>query len=344
MYGYRESAKTDTSSFILIAAAFGLLGVMTIVVASRVLFVGLDDPIVPLLEIVFFGLLILQPVLAVLLVVWFRNMANRRPKERAAALHEKDTRLLASQKEDEKAFVSLTTHQLRTPLTSMGWYIEMLLDEYLGKLTDEQRTYLERMHADNRRVIELVGVLDDVSRLEHGLLVSKPRSVDVIALTEGLIRKLRPHMIAKKLSLSAEHARTQLFVYIDPGLFGIALRNVLVNAIKYTPEGGRITVSIDTHRRGAEIAGEIITKDSLLVRVEDTGYGIPAEDRGHIFTKMFRAGNVQEENSDGFGMGLYVVRAVVEQMGGKIWFSSEEGEGTTFYIAVPSLQDAGPRA
>ncbi len=113
----------------------------------------------------------------------------------------------------------------------------------------------------------------------------------------------------------------------DPKLLRMVVQNILSNAVKYTPEGGKIELSIS-----------LADKKNILLKISDTGYGIPKNQQDRIFTKLFRADNVRDKDTDGTGLGLYIVKSIVENSGGKIWFKSsgeEENSGTTFYVELP---------
>jgi signal transduction histidine kinase len=162
-----------------------------------------------------------------------------------------------------------------------------------------------------------------VSRIDLGTLASEPVSLDLADLADSVVGELMPQISERKIKLTKEYARPLTFM-ADPKLMRILIQNLLSNAVKYTPPEGSIAASL------------ILDKKSLHLKVADTGYGIPAAQQGKIFTKLFRADNAKEKEQDGNGLGLYIIKSIVESNGGKIWFESQENKGTTFYIDLPA--------
>lgn len=220
-------------------------------------------------------------------------------------------------------FVSLASHQLRTPLSAITWYGEMLLDEEVGKINDKQRQYLEALYASTQRMVELVQAFLNVSRIELGTFAIEPEPTDLGKIVENVIGELQKHIQDKSLKIAKNYDPHLPLLNLAPNLMTIIFQNLISNAVKYTAEGGTIGLDIKCQ------------KSDILVSVSDTGYGIPKHEQGKIFGKLFRADNVREKVPDGNGLGLYIVKAIVEQSGGKIWFESEENKGTTFYITLP---------
>ena len=224
-------------------------------------------------------------------------------------------------------FVSLASHQLRTPLSTVNWYAEMLLAGDAGELNPNQKKYLDEVYRSNQRMVELVNALLDVSSLELGTFALDPQSVDVRELAQSVIDEQMPQINAKKIIFSFSCAEDIALMQADPKLLRMVFQNLLSNAIKYTADGGKINAVISW-----------ANKRKILVRIIDNGYGIPENQKDKIFTKFFRADNVRSKDTDGTGLGLYIVKSVVENSGGKIWFTSSEKEGesgTTFYVALP---------
>ncbi len=220
-------------------------------------------------------------------------------------------------------FVSLASHQLRTPLTTIGWYTEMLLSGDVGNLNDEQKSYLKEVYTGNQRMVTLVNSLLNVSRIDMGTFAIEPRPTNLTELMAINVKEQRPQLEKKKITLVENYDPELPLVNVDPKLIGIVVQNLLSNAIKYTPEAGKITLSLNKNQEAVTFA------------VADTGYGIPADAHDKIFTKLFRADNVRAKETEGTGLGLYIVKSIVEQSGGKVWFESEENKGTTFYVFLP---------
>lgn len=224
-------------------------------------------------------------------------------------------------------FVSLASHQLRTPLSTVNWYAEMLLEGDVGKLNAQQEKYLNEVYRSNQRMVELVNALLDVASLELGTFVIEPESTNICTLAENVVAEQRPQINARDIQFSFYCAKNISLIQADPKLLRIVMQNILSNAVKYTPLGGNIDFSIT-----------LADKKNILLKMVDTGYGIPKNQQGQIFTKLFRADNVRDKDTDGTGLGLYIVKSVVENSGGKIWFKSEggaENTGTTFFVSLP---------
>lgn len=220
-------------------------------------------------------------------------------------------------------FVSLASHQLRTPLTTITWYAEMLLGGDVGEITEKQKRYIEEIYGGGRRLVSLVNALLSVSRIELGTFSVEPEPSDVVDICMITLKELAHFIEEKKIELTTSFEKNLPQIPTDKNLTKIVFQNIISNAIEYTPEHGKIAVAIKKE-------GE-----NMVFSVADSGIGIPASAQSKIFEKLFRADNAIETRTDGTGLGLYVVKAIVDQGGGKIWFTSKEGEGTTFYVTIP---------
>jgi PAS domain S-box-containing protein len=220
-------------------------------------------------------------------------------------------------------FVSLASHQLRTPLTAIRWYVELLLKETMGPLTPEQRESLEEIHISNLRMIELVSALLSVARIEVGTLTAAPEPLLITQLAHEVVTELKPQILEKEMLFSEKYDPAIPSTPLDPDLTRIVFQNLLTNAIKYTPKGGSVSLQIDCDGK------------YIMIKISDTGYGVPKNQQKQLFTKLFRADNVREKDTDGTGLGLYIVQSIVKNAKGKIWFDSIEGEGSTFYVWLP---------
>lgn len=233
---------------------------------------------------------------------------------------------ITKRKEVDKAkteFVSLASHQLRTPLSAIRWYSEMLLAKGAGVLSGTQEKYIKEVYDANRRMIELVSALLNVSRIDLGTFAIDPRPADISELSESVLKELEHQITAKRLLIKTNYDPAIPKLNVDAGLMRIVFQNLLSNAVKYTGDGGEIRVIL-----GKE-------NERLLITVSDSGYGIPKAQQSQIFTKLFRADNARELDPSGTGLGLYIVKAIMEKSGGSIRFESEEGKGTTFYGILP---------
>jgi two-component system sensor histidine kinase VicK len=222
-------------------------------------------------------------------------------------------------------FVSLASHQLRTPLATANWYAEILLSGDVVRPLPEQIKYLKEIQEANRRMTELINALLNVSRIELGTFAYNPEPADLEKIVDDVASDLRLKIKAKKLNFVKDIQLKDNTVVLDIRNMEIILQNLLSNAIKYTPSGG--TVSIKARRENSH----------LNLSVMDTGFGIPREQQSRIFEKFFRADNIREKETEGTGLGLYIVKALVLRMGGQINFESIENQGTTFNVKMPLL-------
>lgn len=232
---------------------------------------------------------------------------------------------VTKEREIDKAkteFVSLASHQLRTPLSSINWYTEMLLAGDAGKLNEEQINFIEEIAYGNQRMVELVNSLLNVSRLELGTFMVEPEMLDLRKIADEAINELKGKILEKKLKFTKKYDDLQDMM-LDKGLTHIIFQNYLSNAVKYTPDGGEIKLSILKNDKNIEIS------------VKDSGMGITESQHDKIFSKLFRADNVKESDTEGTGLGLYMVKAIVEQVGGRVWFESKINKGSTFYATLP---------
>jgi PAS domain S-box-containing protein len=220
-------------------------------------------------------------------------------------------------------FVSLASHQLRTPLTAAKWYSELLLQSQAKELTPEQREYAQGAYGAVVRTIKLVSSLLNLSRLEMGSIAVEPEKTDITKLSHDLVKELAERIAIRHQRIK-EMYPAKVVMNVDPRLVRIMIENLLTNAIKYTPEHGIIEVSIVKSGR------------DVLIEVRDTGYGIPKEQQDKIFTKLFRADNIRSKTTEGVGLGLYLTKSLVQYSDGEIWFESVENEGTTFHIRLPA--------
>jgi len=220
-------------------------------------------------------------------------------------------------------FVSLASHQLRTPLSAINWYAEMLLSGDAGKLNKDQKSFVNEIYIGNQRMVELVNALLNVSRIELGTLAIDPKIIDFKEISKNVIKELKEEIKRRNIEVRENYSRGLPKIKADPNLSRIILQNIITNAIKYTPEKGTVNVLLKKD------------KDNLIIQISDTGYGIPKDQQDKIFQKLFRADNVREKDTGGTGLGLYLVKSILDQSGGKVWFESKENKGTTFFVHIP---------
>ncbi len=233
---------------------------------------------------------------------------------------------ITKEKEVDQAkteFVSLASHQLRTPLSAISWYGEMLLSGEVGELNPKQKEYLESLYEANRRMVELVNALLNVSRIDLGSFAIEPEPTNLAEIADSVVAELVPGISSKNIEVKKNYDPDLGLINADPRLVRIIFQNLLSNAVKYTPVDGTITLYL------------LREPTAIVLRVTDTGFGIPASDRARVFTKLFRSDNVKEREAEGTGLGLYIVKSIVDSAGGLISFDSLEGKGTTFTIRLP---------
>lgn len=222
-------------------------------------------------------------------------------------------------------FVSITAHQLRTPLSSIKWVLKMLLEGDLGPVTKEQTEVLEQAYTSNERMISLINDLLNVARLEEGRFLYKFSRVSLVDLIKKSIDSLNMEAKKREIQLIFEKPKKTLpKIIADAEKLQLVIQNLLDNAIRYTHPKGKVTVTLRQPK-----------KNYLEVAVKDTGVGIPKNQQSRIFDKFFRADNVIKMQTEGSGLGLFISKNIVEKHGGKIWFESEENKGTTFYFTLP---------
>lgn len=221
-------------------------------------------------------------------------------------------------------FVSLASHQLRTPLTSISWYVEMLLNSSAGKLKKEQEKYLQKVYGSNKRMIALVSALLDVSRIELGTFAVDPVKVGVEQFIDNVIEEMKTVIEKRKIKFS-KHFDPNLpnKILLDERLFKIIIQNLLSNAFKYTAPGGSVALSVEKK------------DENMSISISDTGCGIPFNQQSQIYTKLFRADNAKQIDTDGTGLGLYLVKSILDAVGGSIRFDSVENRGSTFVVNLP---------
>jgi PAS domain S-box-containing protein len=224
-------------------------------------------------------------------------------------------------------FVSFVSHQLRTPLSGIKWMLELAMNELED--SPEAQSFLQDARSSTERLIGLVNDLLDTSRLERGRLQINAQPIKIQALTQGVIDEISPLMQEKGQSLTIQIPGDLPEVFADSQLLRQAILNLVSNAMKYTPRGGKVRIA--ARLENARLRWEI----------EDSGIGIPKTNLGRLFEKFYRAENAVAVETEGTGLGLYLVRLIVEQFGGKVWCTSEENVGSTFAFTLPlAIQEA----
>ena len=234
---------------------------------------------------------------------------------------------ITKQKEIDVAkseFVSLASHQLRTPIAGMRWNTELLMYDSNYPLPPEQLHKAARLMKSIDRLSSLVDDFLNVSRFELGDLVANPEVVDLRLFLEDIVSEQQSVIAHKQLVLEIPPPEQLAIRFVtDAKLLGMITTNFLVNAIKYTPTGGTIRLGV---RRDT---------DTLAITLADTGIGIPVAEQRYLFTKMFRASNAQTQITDGTGLGLYIAKRAAQVLRGHVSYTSGEGVGSAFTVTVP---------
>jgi PAS domain S-box-containing protein len=228
-------------------------------------------------------------------------------------------------------FVSLVSHELRTPLTSIKGYVDLLMDEESGPLTDDQREFLQIVGNNAQRLVSMVNELLDISRIEAGRVDLRIDSLDLRSIVQRVVSSMRPLVNEKSQSLTIEAAPDLPPVYGDSDRLAQILTNLVSNAVKYSADGGQITISLGVKDGQMEVA------------VTDTGVGLTQDEIRQLFTRFYRAGNRATREVAGAGLGLSITRSLVELHGGTISVTSTPGEGSTFSFTLP-LAESGTEA
>ncbi|MCX6762251.1 MAG: HAMP domain-containing sensor histidine kinase [Candidatus Moranbacteria bacterium] len=224
-------------------------------------------------------------------------------------------------------FISVAAHQLRTPLTGIKWSYTTLLDKETGSLNADQKEIVEKGLSAIDQSINLINDLLNVAHLEEGKLDFSFKRQSLIPIIKKAVDGIKLITEEKKITLTQKIPDEAGFpeLNIDADKMALAVTNLLDNAVKYTPVGGRIDFSVD--------------QDQGLVKisVQDSGIGIPKSQKERLFTKFFRADNATKVQTSGTGLGLFMVKNIVDRHGGKIIVESEEGKSTTFIITIPEV-------
>jgi PAS domain S-box-containing protein len=221
-------------------------------------------------------------------------------------------------------FVSISAHQFRTPLSAIRWSLETLSKEKLGKLTEGQKEIVGKAQDSNERMLTLIDDLLDVVSIEEGRRLYKPTFSELEKVIQSVTEYYQEEIRKKQIKFEFQVPSEKLpKIKIDTAKIVLAVKNLLDNAIKYTLPGGMITIALKS------------TEKEIEFSIEDTGIGIPEDQQQNVFKKFFRGSNAVKIETEGNGLGLFIVKNIIEAHNGKIWFQSEEGEGTTCYFNLP---------
>lgn len=261
----------------------------------------------------------------------FNKTLQKKIEDATRRLRESNRKLqmLDETKDD---FISMASHQLRTPLTSVKGYLSLVLDGDAGPIKDQQRKLLTQAFISSQRMVYLIADLLNVSRLKTGKFIIEPSPINLADVVQEEVNQL----------VETAQSRSLTLTYHKPGHFPVLLldetkvrqvaMNFMDNAIYYTPAGGHINIEV------------IDMPKSIEFKVIDDGIGVPKDDQHHLFTKFYRAKNAQRARPDGTGLGLFMAQKVVVAQGGAVIFSSKEGKGSTFGFTFPKEKLLAPES
>ena len=220
-------------------------------------------------------------------------------------------------------FVTITAHQLRTPLSAVKWTLRLILDQDLGPISKEQAETLQKGYQSNERMINLVNDLLNITRIEEGRFIYGLLKISFIDLIKETVDNFQTLADMRNIKIKLQISENDIEIMGDKEKMKLALQNLIENAISYSFSGSDVTISVDCDNM------------NLTVAIKDKGMGIPENQQKRVFSKFFRADNAVKMETEGSGLGLFLTKNIIEKHGGKIWFESEEGKGSTFYFTLP---------
>ncbi len=230
---------------------------------------------------------------------------------------------LAEASRMKSEFINIISHQLRSPLTNIKWTFELLTSKELEVPSEKVEEYLNNVKENIARMVELIDDLLIVSKIEQGTFPILKKEIFLEDLIKNLVSRFKIFAEASHIDLSFSPQKDLPEVYADPSLLKLVVENLIDNAIRYTKGGGKVELKLTKREK------------DVIFEIKDTGVGIPEKEQKYIFRKFFRAENVMKERTRGSGLGLYVCKSIITRSGGKIWFESEEGKGTTLIFTHP---------
>jgi PAS domain S-box-containing protein len=227
----------------------------------------------------------------------------------------------------KSAFVSNVSHELRTPLTAIKASADNMLDRLIGDLNGKQVGYLTRIKSNSDRLARLINDLLDLSTIEAGKIDLRPTNLPLVTLVKEAAESLRPVAAEKLINLTVMSAVPGVIAWADRDKVIQVLMNLIGNALKFTPNRGKVTIAVAKNSAAW-----------MQISVTDTGPGIPAEEVNKVFGRFYQIGQAGTQKTQGTGLGLAISKALVEMHGGKIWVESEAGKGSTFSFTLPAEQ------
>ncbi len=229
-------------------------------------------------------------------------------------------------------FVSMVSHELRTPLNSVHGFIDLLLQGHMGELTQEQKKYLGYAGEGVQQLISIVEDILFMTRSDVGQFeVKQQPEVNLHVLVRQVVTSLEPQARKAGVVIDKDIPTPSPLLYVDPQRMKQVLNNLVTNAIKFTPPEGTVIIRARPY-----------DEQFALISVIDTGFGIPVEDRQHVFERFYQSNHMQQSKMGGYGLGLSIAKLIVEQHGGIIDFESSTDKGTTFFFTAPLYREQAP--
>ena len=225
-------------------------------------------------------------------------------------------------------FISIAAHQLRTPLSAVKWALDMILNGHMGNINPEVKEYIKKSYQSNERMINLVNSLLNISRIEEGRFLYNLEFISMKDILKKVILSSKISLSKRNITIKFNTAKGKLpKIKADEEKIKLAIQNLVDNAIRYSKEGDEVAINMK----------QIKEKGNNFIKIEikDRGIGINIKDQKKLFSKFFRCANAIKLQTEGSGLGLFIVKNIIEAHHGKIWFKSEENKGTTFYVKLP---------
>jgi PAS domain S-box-containing protein len=255
--------------------------------------------------------------------IWTKLSVHSRPFEEKRMLSLIDITAQKAVDTAKSEFVALATHQLRTPIAAIRWNVELLEKKMQDSITEDQSRYLVKVNRNVQRMVSLINDFLSVSKLEMGTFASSQEAVNLTEFVDSIVDEFSEKISQKGLTLNRADNPPQLQVMTDGRLLHIIVSNLMSNASKYSNVNGTLDFSYT------------LEGTTLHIAVKDDGIGIPENELERLFSKFFRATNAQVHQTQGTGLGLYVVKQSVEKLGGTIEVTSQENEGAQFIVKLP---------